>query len=69
MIAFIIRRILQSFLVMLVVALLGFTMFRYVGDPVTQMVGQDTPLEDRDRLRQELGLNDPTSLLPDFAFT
>ena len=58
MIAFIIRRILQSFLVMLVVALLGFTMFRYVGDPVTQMVGQDTPLEDRDRLREELGLND-----------
>ena len=59
MIAFVIRRILQSFLVMLVVALLGFTMFRFVGDPVTQMVGQDTPLEDRARLRQELGLNDP----------
>ena len=39
MIAFVIRRILQSFLVMLVVAMLGFTMFRYVGDPVTQMVG------------------------------
>ena len=62
MIAFLIRRLLQSFLVMLVVALLGFTMFRYVGDPVAQMVGQDTPLEERAKLRDELGLNDPVYL-------
>ncbi len=62
MIAFLIRRLLQSLLVMLVVALLGFTMFRYVGDPVAQMVGQDTPLEERDKLREELGLNDPVYL-------
>ena len=45
--------------VMLTVALLAFVLFRYVGDPVTQMVGQDTSLEDRLRLRQELGLDDP----------
>ena len=62
MIAFLIRRLLQSLLVMLVVALLGFTMFRYVGDPVAQMVGQDTPLEERAKLREELGLNDPVYL-------
>ncbi len=58
MIAFIIRRLFQALLVMLVVALIGFTMFRYVGDPVAQMVGQDTSLEDRAQLREDLGLND-----------
>ncbi|MDP6342301.1 MAG: ABC transporter permease, partial [Alphaproteobacteria bacterium] len=34
MIAFVIRRFLQSLVVMLVVALLGFSMFTYLGDPV-----------------------------------
>lgn len=59
MIALIIRRIFQSFIVMLAVALVAFTLFRYVGDPVAQMVGQDTSIADMERLRQELGLNDP----------
>jgi peptide/nickel transport system permease protein len=59
MIALIIRRIFQSFIVMLVVALVAFTLFRYVGDPVSQMVGQDTSIADMERMRQELGLNDP----------
>jgi len=47
---------------MLTVALLAFVLFRFVGDPVNQMVGQDTSLEDRLRLRQELGLNDPVAV-------
>lgn len=59
MIALIIRRIFQSFLVMLTVALVAFTLFRYVGDPVSQMVGQETSIADMERMRQELGLNDP----------
>ena len=59
MIALIIRRIFQSIIVMLTVALVAFTLFRYVGDPITQMVGQETSIADMDRLRQELGLNDP----------
>ena len=59
MIALIIRRTLQSILVMLVVALLAFTMFRYVGDPVAMLVGQETSLEERAALRDRLGLNDP----------
>ncbi len=44
---------------MLTVALLAFVLFRFVGDPVNQMVGQDTPLEERIKIRQELGLDDP----------
>lgn len=59
MIAFIIRRLLQSVLVMLTVALIAFGLFRYVGDPISNMVGQDTSVEERTALREGLGLNDP----------
>jgi peptide/nickel transport system permease protein len=58
MIAFVIRRLFQAALVMLAVALIAFALFNFVGDPINNMVGQDTGLADRDRLRQELGLND-----------
>jgi peptide/nickel transport system permease protein len=59
MLAFIIRRLLQAILVMLIVALIAFTLFRFVGDPINQMVGLETSLADRAALRQQLGLNDP----------
>jgi peptide/nickel transport system permease protein len=62
MVAFTIRRLFEAAIVMLTVALLAFVLFRFVGDPVNQMVGQDTSLEDRLRLRQELGLNDPVAV-------
>ncbi len=47
---------------MLTVALIAFTLFRFVGDPVAQMVGQETSQEDRAQLRERLGLNDPVPL-------
>jgi peptide/nickel transport system permease protein len=59
MIAFVLRRLLQSISVMLVVGLIAFSLFRFVGDPINNMVGQDTGDKDREELRQELGLNDP----------
>ena len=59
MLAFTIRRLLQAILVMLVVALISFTLFRFVGDPVNQMVGVETTPEQREALRERLGLNDP----------
>ncbi|SFZ86448.1 peptide/nickel transport system permease protein [Devosia enhydra] len=59
MLAFIIRRLAQSVLVMLVVALIAFMVFRYVGDPIASMVGVDTRLEDQEIMRDRLGLNDP----------
>jgi peptide/nickel transport system permease protein len=58
MLAFVIRRLLQGLLVMLAVALIAFCLFRFVGDPINQMVGLETTLEERARLRQEMGLND-----------
>ena len=55
---FILKRLVQSVFVMLAVAFLAFSLFRFVGDPVSQMTGVETTVEDRERLRQELGLND-----------
>ena len=59
MLSFIAQRLFQSVLVMLTVALIAFSMFRYVGDPVASMVGQDTTPEQRAQLREQLGLDDP----------
>jgi peptide/nickel transport system permease protein len=57
--AFIVRRLLQAILVMLVVALISFALFQFVGDPINNMVGQETTTAQREALREQLGLNDP----------
>ena len=59
MIAYAFRSLLQAVLVMLAVALLAFTMFRFVGDPVSNMMGQEATIADRAELADRLGLNDP----------
>jgi ABC-type dipeptide/oligopeptide/nickel transport system permease component len=59
MLAFIIRRLAQSIVVMLVVALISFMLFRYVGDPIANLVGQEARVSDIEALRERLGLNDP----------
>jgi ABC-type dipeptide/oligopeptide/nickel transport system permease component len=59
MIAYILRRVAQAILVMLVVALVSFSLFRFVGDPVATMMGQEASVADREALRDRLGLNDP----------
>jgi peptide/nickel transport system permease protein len=62
MLAFLVRRALQALLVMLVVALIAFTLFRFVGDPINQMVGIETSAAERAQLREALGLNDPVAV-------
>ncbi len=59
MIAFLIRRCIQAGIVMLAVGLIAFSMFTYVGDPVSNMVGVDTTTEERLAIYEKLGLNDP----------
>jgi peptide/nickel transport system permease protein len=59
MIAYLLRSFTQATLVMLAVAFIAFSMFRYVGDPVASIVGQDATLKDRQELADSLGLNDP----------
>ena len=62
MLAFILRRLLQSIAVLVAVGLVAFSLFRYVGDPINAMVGQDTSMEEREALREKLGLNDAAPL-------
>ena len=57
MLSMIIRRVGQSILVLLIVALVAFSMFRFVGDPVSVMLGQEATETDRENLRERLGLN------------
>ncbi|MDA0225390.1 MAG: ABC transporter permease, partial [Proteobacteria bacterium] len=59
MLAFILRRLGQSVLVMLTVGLIAFSLFRFVGDPVIFMLGQDATPEDRERITRALGLDQP----------
>jgi peptide/nickel transport system permease protein len=59
MLAFVLRRLLQAVIVMLTVAFIAFMLFQYVGDPVTNILGQDATQEQRDQLRRDLGLDQP----------
>ncbi|KAB2844835.1 MAG: ABC transporter permease [Burkholderiales bacterium] len=59
MIAFILRRFAQAIVVMLSVAFIAFMLFQYVGDPVTNLLGQDATPQQRAQLRADLGLDQP----------
>jgi peptide/nickel transport system permease protein len=59
MLAFILRRIAQAVLVMLAVGFIAFSLFRFVGDPVTFMLGQDATPEQRAEITRALGLDRP----------
>ena len=59
MLAFILRRLAQAVIVMLTVAFIAFMLFQYVGDPVTNLLGQDATPEQRAQLRADLGLDQP----------
>jgi len=57
--AFVLRRLLQSLLVLGLVAFIAFGLFNFTGDPIVFMVGQDATVQDKARLRAELGLDQP----------
>ncbi len=59
MFAFIIARLFQAVPVLLAVAAISFAMFAYVGDPVSQMLGQDYTEAQRIALIKALGLDQP----------
>ncbi|HYX65782.1 MAG TPA: ABC transporter permease, partial [Burkholderiales bacterium] len=56
---FVLRRLAQAVLVMASVAFIAFALFRFVGDPVLFMLGQDATPEDRTRMSHQLGLDRP----------
>lgn len=59
MLAFVARRLVQSVIVMLVVAFIAFLVFRYVGDPLAALLSQDAKQADYDAARDRLGLDQP----------
>lgn len=59
MIVHLVRSLLQGILVILAVGLIAFSMFRFVGDPIASLAGQESTDADRIELAERLGLNDP----------
>jgi peptide/nickel transport system permease protein len=59
MIAFVLRRLLQAVVVMLVVGFIAFALFNFVGDPVALMLPPEATQADRDAMRAMLGLDRP----------
>ena len=60
MFQFIIKRILMIIPVLLGVSIIVFSIIELTpGDPVTLMLGERAPVEQREALRERLGLNDP----------
>jgi peptide/nickel transport system permease protein len=59
MLAFIASRILQAIPVLLIVGLIAFAMFKFVGDPVTIMLGTEYTEASKAALIQQLGLDQP----------
>jgi peptide/nickel transport system permease protein len=62
MLSFILRRLAQAMLVMLVVGMGAFSLFCYVGDPVGNMLGQDAAAAQRAQLHADLGLDKPAAV-------
>lgn len=59
MFAFLIRRLGQAIIVMLVISVLSFSIQDQLGDPLRELLGQSVSEEIRNQLREEMGLNDP----------
>ena len=59
MFAFIVRRIIQAIIVMLVIGMVGFFIQNQIGDPVRDLVGERVTPAEREVIRDQLGLNDP----------
>lgn len=59
MFAFIVKRVAQALLVMMIIGFIGFAIKHNFGDPVRDLVGQRVTPEERAEIRERLGLNDP----------
>jgi peptide/nickel transport system permease protein len=59
LLAFLLRRLVQAVIVMLVISVIGFSIQSNLGDPLRELVGQSVSEAERQVLRDQLGLNDP----------
>ena len=59
MLAFVVRRVMQSVVVLFVMSLMVFSMVNLVGDPVDMLVNPESLPEEIERVRRDFGLDQP----------
>ncbi|MBO9483206.1 MULTISPECIES: ABC transporter permease [Gammaproteobacteria] len=59
MLLFLMRRLMQGLIVMFVISIISFSIQDNLGDPLRELVGQSVSEAEREKLRDEMGLNDP----------
>lgn len=59
MIAFLLKRLMQGLVVMFVISVISFSIQDNLGDPLRDLVGQSVSEEERQLMRDQMGLNDP----------
>lgn len=59
MTSYLVRRLLQGLVVLLLVSFIGFAIFQYMGDPVLTLAGRYATQAQQAKVRHELGLDRP----------
>jgi peptide/nickel transport system permease protein len=62
MLRFLLGRLANAAVVMVLVSMLSFSLFNFIGDPVSNLVGESATVNERDAMRRSLGLDQPLPL-------
>lgn len=62
MLRFLLGRLANAAVVMVLVSMLSFSLFNFIGDPVSNLVGENATVNERDAMRRALGLDQPLPL-------
>lgn len=62
MLRFLIGRLANGAIVMVLVSMLSFSLFNFIGDPVSNLVGENATVNEREAMRRSLGLDQPLPL-------
>ncbi|WP_332777163.1 ABC transporter permease [Polaromonas sp.] len=62
MLRFLLGRLANGAIVMVLVSMLSFALFNFIGDPISNLVGENATVSERDAMRKSLGLDQPLPL-------
>jgi len=62
MLRFLLGRLANGAIVMVLVSMLSFSLFNFIGDPVSNLVGENATVNEREAMRRSLGLDQPLPL-------
>lgn len=62
MLRFLLGRLVNGAIVMVLVSMLSFSLFNFIGDPVSNLVGENATVDERAAMRRSLGLDQPLPL-------